>query len=206
MMTIVPVVDELDQYDTVLNHIIDLSLLIPVYWILYALPHSFTIPTTRISLPFPFFDNTAQATSIVMSAAIYIGVSLIVRYTPLLYRIALPVLMLETAITSYECVHTTLYDIYHNEIYGFWYPRLSLIFLAELLMFVLLHILTKDQLPNLLTINRYTFLCVSIFTILTAYQLYRGFYSHGGMDDHITVLHQLTLYLTYPTLLFGGRK
>ncbi len=186
----------------ILNTLLDLSLLVPAYWILYALPYSFTIPTTRIPLPFPLFNNTAQATTILMTASIYIGVSLILRQAPPLYRIALPVLMLETAITSYECVHITLVLLFHNIVYGFWYPRLFFIFIAELLMFLLLYILGKDRLPNFLTINKYTVLVISIFFVLTVYQLCRGFYSHGGMDDLVTVFHQLALYLTYPTLLF----
>lgn len=186
--------------DAVLNRIIDLTLLVPVYWVFYALPHSFTIPTTRILLPFPLPDNTAQATTVLLISITYIFCSLRLRRLPPLYRLSLPINLILLSITSYEFIHTILYKLFHNLPHGIWDIQQLFLLSSELLFLFALKLFLQNYNISTISPNTITFTLVSSFFILTLYQWQRGFYIYIS-DDLTAILHKTLAFFTYSSLL-----
>lgn len=188
------------KYNTVLSHTIDLTLLVPVYWILYALPHSFTIPTTRIPLPFPLPDNTAQATTILLVSLTYISCSLLLRPVPPLYRFTIPITLTLLSITSYELIHSTLYRLSHSLPHDTWHTQQFFLTSASLLLLLALKLFLHHHDISTITPNTLTLLLISTFSLLTLYQWQRGFYITTP-DDLTTILHKTLPFLINSSLL-----
>lgn len=184
-----------------LNRIIDLSLIIPTYWILYALPHSLTIPTTRIPLPFPLPNNTAQATTILLVSITYIVCSLRLRQLPPLYRFALPGILVILSITSYELIYSILYRVTHSLPHDSWHTQQYFLIVCELLFLIALKLLLRNINISTITPNISTFIFILIFSLLTIYQWQRGFYINIP-DDIIAIIHKVLPFSIYISLIW----
>jgi len=196
----------ISRCNTIFSHLLDIILLVPMYWVLYALPYSFTIPTTRIPLPFPLPNNTAQATTIIIVSLTYIFSSLQLRSSvPLLYRFSLPVLFIEVGIVTYELIYAVLRSLAHvGTEHILWRIHLSSILVAGLLLLYILRLHLEKQDNYAITLNKYTLLLLFSYTLLTFYQWQRGFYactSGNSMDDCVTILHKALPFGAYVSLL-----
>lgn len=184
------------------NNLLDLSLLVPAYWVIYALPHCFSSPFTRIPLPPPFFTSTGLAPSIVSLALIYITSSILTRGIPTFFRMCIPLLVMELGFVSYELPHSSIYRLFHPT-YGhqLWRINLALMLFIELCLLYLFHIYLERRDIKLVNINRFTLIAALSYIILTLYQVQRGFYI-TILNDHITLLQQTALFWMYPALLW----
>jgi len=87
-----------------LEKYLSIIILIPAFLlIIYALPYSFTIPTTRISLPFT--NNTAEATSIVLISSFFIATFYSLCNHPLFWRTSTTVALSEIGFVFFEAIH-----------------------------------------------------------------------------------------------------
>ena len=190
--------------NSVLNRALDLTLLVAVYWILYALPHCFSIPIVRIPLPPPFYSNTALATSIVSVSLVYIASSLLTRSIPPFFRMCVSVLVTEMGVTSYEAVHSSLGWLF-NPTYGhlLWRFNLILTLVIQSSILYMFHRYLGRRDIKLLNITSLTMVAGLSYLALTLYQAQRGFYINVP-NDHITLLQQTALFWMYPTLLRDG--
>jgi len=157
-------------------------------------------------MPWPFFNNTALAPSIITSAVAYIISSLSARRIPTFFRLCAPVLTVIMGITSYELVHGSLYRLF-NPNYGHLMFRINLLLILfiESCMLHMFHKYLRGKKIKLLIINQPVIVAGISYVLLTLYQIQRGFYIHI-VNDHVTLLQQISLFWMYPLLMFGGRN
>lgn len=181
-----------------INIILDILLIIPVYWIIYAIPHF----PNRVPLPSPFPDNTALSTTIIGISISYMISSILLRKTDPFYRLLLPPTLLLTAIIFYEFFHYSFYHmnrlllskpfIFYDQNYHMRLFMASII--GNLLIFVQNFMHKQTYKFSLLSSPNFGLL--AIFLITTIILKLIGFYS-TIKDNPINAIHKLSFMLIY---------
>lgn len=171
------------RIETVMKQII---LIPPIFLIVYALPYCFTIPTTRISLPFT--NNTAEATSILLVSSFFLFVFYRLRFVPLYWRVCTTVSLSLIGFVWFEVIHVINLHSFRTG-YSAEYD-LSFLFKNMAIVVGILGIL---YLINLYASTTYITgsICVwfIVFIIMTVFQISRDWYN-VVFNDPYTVLYK----------------
>lgn len=171
---------------TLLKYLPNIVVVPPILLILYALPYSFSIPTTRISIPFA--NNTAEATSIVLVSSFFITTFFCLRSSPPFWRIMTTFALSEIGFVFFEVIHILnmhTFRIGYTLINDF-----SFLFKNAMITVGILGILWVINTQVKTThVTGITCLCFISFIVMTIIQISRDWYNTGS-DDPYTVLYK----------------